>query len=500
MNNQKIEDSFKVYLKECPEVETILTDAILISNKLPKCKSLHVPKKIVKELNLKDHQWIYLIINNLIHPVTYVKWNVSIPLKLRKLVEHNENIKILINPIITNKIVFLSSFRPIWIENEISYYYMYIHPLIKNNVKLSISIGKKYIYGTSIRGRIRFYKKIFNKLNLEPFRIYQFTMDIGNKESNNKHLFENNLNLNLKDNIKDNKIILPKLLPDFKIKDLGKQIEVFYETRCRDSKKIKLNKEIKLSEDLLRLFGLYQAEGTKTRTNYLCFTNNDTNQIRYFKEVFSKIFGINNKEWSLEVGTSKNKEEIRHYWQNLLGINRLSVSSNSYRNSEYGAANLRICNNTTREIVQRILKLLKYYIITDKEKCGYFLSGVLAGDGYVCTEENRVKRVELYFDPNKIEEEFLFYLNCLKTLDVKNHYTKVYYQKNSEFLEEKAREILKKIGNTSFNITVSPKNKIQGVGGAIFIHRKDDIQKLARFKLFYPNIQHYNKFYKYWSN
>ena len=499
-NNQKTEDRVKVYLNECPEVKTILRDSILISNKLPKYKCPYISKKLVEELNLKDHQWVYIIINNFIHPVTYIKRKVAIPLRLRKLLEYDKNIEILISPIVTNKIFFLSSFRPIGINNDISYYYLYIHPLIKNNVKLRIYIRKKYIYGSSTRSRIKFYKRILNKLDVESFKTYQFIAETSNKELNNGHLFENNLNPNLKDSIKENKILLYKIIPDFKIKDLGKQIEVYYETRCKDSKRIKINKEIEISEDLLRLFGMYQAEGTKTRTNYFDFANNDPNQIKYFKEAFTKIFGINNKGWSLEVSSNKNKEKLRNYWYSLLEINRLCIISNQYKNSKYGNASLRICNNTTREIAQRILKLIKNKVIFNKEHCGYFISGVLAGDGYVCIDKNRIKRIELYFDPNKIDDEFLFYLNCLDILGLKNHYTKVYYKKNSKFLEEKANEILKRVGNTHFNITVSSKSNIYGVGGAIFIHKKSDIEKLANFKLFYPNIRHYTNFYKYWSN
>ena len=210
-SKQKIENDFKAYLEECPEVKTILKDAVLISNKLPRCKSLHIPKKVMKELNLKDHQWIYLIINSLIHPVAYVKYNITIPIRLRKLVENDKNIEISINPLITNKIFFLSSFRPIIRENAIEYYYLYIHKLIKNNFKLKISIVDKNIYGTSIRRRIKFYKRIFDKLNVESIKTYQFIAEFSNEGLNNKHLFENNLNLNLKEGIKESKIILPKL-------------------------------------------------------------------------------------------------------------------------------------------------------------------------------------------------------------------------------------------------------------------------------------------------
>lgn len=481
-------------------VDKFLKNAIFISNKLPKYKCAYIPKRIVKKLNLKDHQWVYLIINKLIHPVTYIKRKVAIPIRLRKLVQDDKNIEILIKPIVTNRIFFLSSFRPLIRKNNISSYLLYTHPLIENNVKLKIFIGNKFLYGTPTRGRIWFGKKIFEKLDVEPFRIYQFITETTNNRLNNKHLFENKVNINFEDCIKENKILISKLLPDFKIKDFGKQIEVFYEARCRDSKRLKINKEIQLSEHLLRLFGLFQAEGTKTKTNYVSFVNNDPNLIGYFKKTFNKIFGISNIEWSLEVCSSKNIEEIRNFWYNLLGINRLCVISSLYRNSKHGTANLKINNNTAREIVQRILKLIKNIVLSNKKHSGYFISGVLAGDGYLCTDKNRIKRIELYFDPNKIEDEFLFYLNCLKSLDIKNHYTKVYYQKNDKFLEEKTKKIVKRIRNEFPNITISPKKNIHGIGGVVFIHRRSDIKKLVNFKLFYPNIKYYNKFYKYWRD
>ena len=82
-----MEDNFSLYAKECPEIQDILKSPVKISNRLPKCKGIHVPKKVVQELNLKDHQWIYLIINDFIHPVAYIKRVVTIPLKLRRLID-----------------------------------------------------------------------------------------------------------------------------------------------------------------------------------------------------------------------------------------------------------------------------------------------------------------------------------------------------------------------------------------------------------------------------
>lgn len=499
INSQKIEDNFSLYVKECPEVKDILKNSIQIANKLPKGKSIHVPKKVVEELNLKDHQWIYLIINDLVHPVGYVKRVVTIPLKLRRLIENSQNIKISVGIISEDRLFFLSSFKPRITNGSLSYYDLCTHQLIKSHTKLRILTKNKYFYGTSTRSRINFSKRAFKQLNLEPFKTYQFIADFSDRCFNNKHLFENDFNISLKNVIKENKIILSKLLQDFEVKDFVEQIEVFYETRCKDSKKLRLNKEIEISEDLLRLFGMYQAEGTKTKANYLCFTNNDPNQIRYFKEKFTEIFGIPDKEWRLDISSSKDKEKIKSYWHNLLKIDNIYIL-HSNRNSEYGTANLKINSNTVREIAQRILALIKNSVILNKDYCGYFISGVLSGDGYICTELNRTKRIELYFNPNKMEEESIFYLNCLKTLEITNHNVRIYYPKYNEPLAERASQIVKEIQTRFNNIKVIPKSKMKGIGGTIFIHRIADIQKLANFKLFYPNIPHYNKFYKYWKD
>ena len=500
INNQKIEYSFNLYAKECPEVKDILRDSVKISNRLPKCKSIHVPKKVVEELNLKYHQWIYLIITNFIHPVAYVKRVITIPLKLRKLIENDNNVEISIKPISNNNIIFLSCFRPVTIHGNLSHYDLCVHPIIKSHSKLRIYIKDKYFYGTSIRGRISLGKKTFERLNLESLKTYQFVADFNNNSFNNEHLFKNSTIIDFKDVIKDDKIILSKLLQDFEIKEFEEQIEVFYETRCKDSKKMKLNKNIKISKDLLRLFGMYQAEGTKTKANYLCFTNNDPNQIRYFREKFTEIFGIDSKEWRLDISTNRNKEQMQYYWHSLLKIDNLLIS-NSSRNSEYGTANLRINNNTSREIAQRILKLIKNIVAQNKDYCGYFISGVLSGDGHVYIENNsRVKRIELYFNANKIEEESLFYLNCLSVLGITHHNVRIHCPKNDRILAEKANKIVEEIHTVFSNVKIIPKNNIQGIGGTISIHKKSDIQKLANFELFYPNISHYNKFYKYWHD
>jgi len=122
---------------------------------------------------------------------------------------------------------------------------------------------------------------------------------------------------------------------------------------------------------------------------------------------------------------------------------------------------------------------------------------VLAGDGYlcICKNKNRVKRIELYFNPKKMRQETLFYLDCLRKLGINNHYLRIVYSNESK---NEAQEILTEVRNSFKNSNIRSAHGIHGIGGTIIIHRKSDIEKISPYKPFYPNNEHFEKFCKCW--
>ncbi len=483
-------------VKECTQT------AVLISKRMPKGKCVYVPKIVRSKLNLKDGQHVYLIINGLIHPAVFCKTVITIPNILRNLVKNNHTNKVFITKINEGELLFLSRFRPVMWNKTLAYCSLQTHQLIKKNTPLELFCKNGFFYGSSCRQRISFSARTLKRLSLEQRMTYQFLARTNNKPMNNKHLFENSFGLNLSGCIKNNCISVPALLPDFEVKDSHTKIEVNYETRCKDSKRIKINKFISLSPLLLIALGMYQAEGTKTNQNYICFTNNNPDQIKFFKETIAKYFGLSNSLWRIDVATSKNNKKTKNFWCDKLSLKHSSISVHYDKNkkSEYGTANLRIINTTTRKILYRILDLIKQQVLLDKKNCGFFISGILVGDGYLQTENNKVKRIELYFNPHKPEEEFFLYQKCLSVLGVKYYYVRLPYPKGNLLLEERAEQIVSKLKEKFNNVKLQPKaGRIRGIGGVIIIHRKEDLTRLYPYAVFYPNKKHYERFYKHFE-
>ncbi len=77
---------------------------------------------------------------------------------------------------------------------------------------------------------------------------------------------------------------------------------------------------------------------------------------------------------------------------------------------------------------------------------------------------------------------------------------RIFYQKNNTYLKNKAEKIVAEIKKRFENVKIQPKPNTYGVGGTITIHRKEDIKRIASYDLFYPNLNHYKKFYKYWKD
>jgi len=265
-----------------------------------------------------------------------------------------------------------------------------------------------------------------------------------------------------------------------------------------NSKSIAVNRNIELDQDLFRAMGLYQAEGNKTKQNYISFVNSEVELLSYFKEIIEEKVGIESNLWRLSVrGNEARKEEIITFWKEKLSISTDKIYFTGFKTSKpYGIVDLRIANNTMRKIFYQLLKLIKNKCSRDKKSCGYFIAGLIAGDGCIITENNRVKRIEIYFNPLKIDDEPLFYLKCLKLLNINHFYVTISYPLQRLVCAQKIANMLKKEYK---NVTLVEKNRCKGLGGVIGIHRKDDISALSGYDPFYPHPKKYIKFQRCWK-
>jgi hypothetical protein len=350
---------------------------------------------------------------------------------------------------------------------------------------------------------------------VDPTRKYKFTLNNTDlKTTDNSHLFKNIIiNRTSKDyeNVIDSKVILiDKLFSDMNITKFNKsRIKLFYSTRCRDSKEIIIYNKIKLTDDVLRFFGLYQAEGSKGKGYYTSFGNETKSNVKFFLDILMNSIGfdlddiyfelcIDNRYW-------QNKNFIRNYWAKYLGIksNRIRCFISNLKISPfYGAMKIRLNNKTSKIFMFRLLDIIKWYVKSNVDACGNFISGLLAGDGS-CTERkksNGIKRIELSFNPYKLEDEGLFYLDCMKILKLKYFYVKIICRdiKKKDIAKQIYRSLKRRVKNVKLRFHKSKNSK--GMGGIIVIHNKKDLQKLYKFELFKPHDYNHSKFYRCYIN
>jgi hypothetical protein len=114
-------------------------------------------------------------------------------------------------------------------------------------------------------------------------------------------------------------------------------------------------------------------------------------------------------------------------------------------------------------------------------------------------EQNRIKRIELYFDPRKTTGEALFYMELLRKLGLRGYAVRIYYPQNDSRRRNEAIRLAKELRRIFMNVKILPKSKIFGLGGTIFIHSKEDIRRLSPYNLFYPNISYNKTFYRLWK-
>lgn len=380
---------------------------------------------------------------------------------------------------------------------------LHIHKLGRKSNVIKIIVNGKEFYGSFERDRITISPRIVKILDLRPNKIYQFkALPTTLNKVDNSYLFIRVNEVDYNNCTKNDYLLLDKLLSNLQINTRGKFIEVYCEDKHGHSKKMKIPRRIELNKDLFSLFGLFKADGTKANAQYFDLTSTNIHLLKYFIVKVSEIFKLPRTMWSImvkrRIDDLRTKGEIKKWVSGTLKVSCSRISIYSSDTKGKIGISARIDNKTAKEIMIDILKFIQNYVLSHKKFCGYFISGILAGDGYLCTENNRVKRIELYFDPNKVDDEGVFYLNCLKFLGLDSFNIRIYYDSDNKMGEIKAENIANILRQIFHNVKILPKKNLLGIGRTIFIHKREDIKKLSQFDLFYPNEIYNKKFYECW--
>jgi hypothetical protein len=473
-----------------------------VEHDVPAHKRLLIPRRILDALRAKEGEYIYLEVNRWRHPVALCHRSVSIPAILREKIGGNKTVEFSVEKIKGKSIYFLACIKLHKKHN--SHFDLHVHRCARKTKVMEIEIdGKKFLGGLE-RDRITIGRRVLRRLDLQAEKIYQVRITPTRmSHANNSHLFSEGEPKPLSECICENRILLDKALGHLNLRKLDEDtLEVNYSLRNKDSRGVRLPSSVDLTNDLFFLFGLFKADGTKTHCKYFCLSNTNAELIKFFIDTTSSIFRQPRSEWRVEAIVSTGgmpRANLIDPLASYLGIprNRISVYSVSSRGSL--KFNAKIEGRTINEIMLVLLKGIEDVVLDEPREWACFLSGILAGDGYLCTERTRIKRIELYFDPNKKTDEALLYLKMLRKLGLQKFAVRIYYPRNDRRRRVRAIRIAVEMRRIFTNVKTQQKSKIFGLGGTIFIYSKEDIRKLSPYNLFYPNIRYNKTFYRLWK-
>ncbi|MBI5061153.1 MAG: hypothetical protein HZB67_02465 [Candidatus Aenigmarchaeota archaeon] len=360
---------------------------------------------------------------------------------------------------------------------------------------------------------IFFPKRIFEILNLKINEPYQIEIKKTRKKNvSNDHFYSTEKNKLLFSKFYDGKYFdLYRFLSEsyaqsrvgkirkYKIYPINKNTMSVYYCSTAASKKIKIAPKILIDANFFRVFGLIQAEASKSFRKPFCFTCNDPQIIEYVVNWFESYMRYSKKDWTYELAIDpriKKPSKAIEFWSNSLKIETCFIKtyskySNTINPKENGIMNIR-GNRTIKQIVLRLLESIKNYVNQNEFAAGYFLAGVLGGDGCVNITQNNLNHVTICFDPNKIWEEdneLLVYINCLKAIDVPTDDLKIYITKH-----EKTRKFIQKVRKYGIRVRAHKGGSL-GFGGELNIFKYRSLEKLSSFNPFYPNKNNMTKFF-----
>jgi hypothetical protein len=469
---------------------------------LPAYKRLLIPRRLFDALHAKEGEYIYLQANGWKHPVALCQRSVSIPTILREKIVGNETVQFGIEKIKGKSIFFLGRIKLHKKHN--SHFDLFVHRCARSTKVMEIEIDGKKFLGSLERDRVTIGHRVLAKLSLQVGKIYQVSATptwLGH--ANNSSLFSVSEPEPLSECICENRILLDRALGHLNLRKLDEDaIEVNYSLRNRDSKSVRLPSSVVLTNDLLFLFGLFKADGTKTHCKYFCLSNTNVGLIKFFIDKTSSIFHQVRSAWRVDVIVPSGRmleTNLIDALASYLGIPRTGVSAYSVLSRGSVKFNARIEGRTINEVMLVLLKGIQNMALDDPKKCACFLSGILAGDGYLCIEGKRIKRIELYFDPSKMNDEALLYIKMLRKIGLERFAVRVYYRRNDIRQRDKAIRLSVEMLRICTNMKIQQKSKILGLGGTIFIHSREDIRKLSPYNLFYPNTRYNKTFYRLWK-
>ncbi len=475
-------------------------------------KSIRVPKRITTDLDIRNGEYVYLHLFGYKHPVAVCQNNMTLPAVFRKILRERgllgEFVPLRITKVNDGGISFVARIYPHIIKSRPLQHYLTIHPLARRCKVVKIIVGdSRYFYGAIQRGRVSVFSKIVRYLEIntsQPQQIEVYPTEF--KTADNRHILESpSAPPTVSEVVEDGFLRLDKLLSDFSINCNGGHVSISIKTMAHEAKQFTMNRCVRLDNTFFRIFGLFQAEGTKKRSKQLCITNKDPRLLRYFILNVGKLLGLSASLWRLDIQLSSANQrclkDVKQWWTQALKLPS-SVTIHPYKTengavTSNGVATAKVISRTFNELILRMLEFVKQYVTLDKEACGHFLSGVLAGDGYPQVERS-LKCIELYFDPNKIgaEAEGELYMKCLKFLDIEPISVRIFCDKNDEGAKWRARVSTERFKKLTENVALRYKLNLRGIGGAIFIRGRENFQKLVPYQPFYPRTCHMRAFYE----
>lgn len=213
-------------------------------------------------------------------------------------------------------------------------------------------------------------------------------------------------------------------------------IEFWYETNLGyEPKPIVLQRFIPLNEMTLTSFGLIQTEASKSlNQGYFQFTNTTPELILFVLSYFERFWKVPKIKWKFRVIYYKSRlnenieDIIKDFWSNFLRINKDEItvykSSKILRDSaENGSMYIVLHNKIFKTMVLEFLeKIVKPLVENNSKISGYYLRGILSGDGYLNTYKNIVNHIGISFNPNS--NEFKHYKKVLTVLNIRALYLK----------------------------------------------------------------------------
>jgi hypothetical protein len=213
-----------------------------------------------------------------------------------------------------------------------------------------------------------------------------------------------------------------------KCRETDKEFVIWYDTGPGQFKvnELPITKQIELNKQTFVIFGLIQAEATKSlRYTNFQFTNSNSLDVKMVFDYFNKIWKMPKKFWSVDVcywrkDFNKKKEIIEEFWKKALNIENVTAREGTkYRLSdkaeEFGVASLRLNNKTAAGIILNFLYRVVYPLVErNSVYAGWYLTGLFEGDGVLINKN--LGNVGFSFNP--YDTEFEHYGRLFKMLGI----------------------------------------------------------------------------------